>query len=87
MAETDHFAARATAGRAAVIIAQEHDRETARDMTFGLLTGFILVCVHYDGWDRVLHEINELAAQSRGHAEKIKPVLVVNNSKSGRDVA
>ncbi len=80
MAENHLYAARATAGRAAVIIASEHDRETARDMTFGLLTGMLLACVQYDGWDSVLHEIHELAAQSRGRAEKSKPTLVVNNS-------
>lgn len=81
MSEDHQWKARATAGRAAVIIANEQDRETARDMTFGLMTGMILACVEYEGWDSVLHEINELAAQSRGHAERSKPVLVVNNGR------
>lgn len=77
MAESHIWSARSTAGRAAVVIADSHDRETARDMTLGLMTGFLLVCAEYDGWDETLRVVNELARASRVPAVAEKPKLTV----------
>lgn len=74
-----NFLARTTAGRAAISIASEHDRDTARDMTQGLMTGFLLACVQYDGWDATLRAIQELAAASRVPAFAEKPKLCLVN--------
>lgn len=65
MAEDHIWKARCTAGRASLVIAEAHDRDAARDMTRGLLQGFLLACVQYDGWDVTLSAINQLAAEHR----------------------
>lgn len=75
MADSHLWATRATAGRASVIIAESHDRETARDMTFGLLAGFLMVCARYEDWDRVLMFVNQLAIESRVPVPAEKPKL------------
>lgn len=83
MAEHHIWMARNTAGRAAVVIASEHDRETARDMTCGLFTGFLLACAQYDGWDETLRTVQQIATASRVPAEISRPKLSVVQGGNG----
>lgn len=80
-----YFQARTVAGRVAVVTADENTAEVAADLVCGLSHGFICASAEMIGWDRVLREINELAAAARAPAEKSKPMLRVVNK--GRDVA
>ena len=82
MSEIDLFSARATAGRAAVVIANEHDREKARDVTCGLMTGFIEAMACFDGWDATLAHIHQLAANHHVPQKGTKPRLIFANEAS-----
>lgn len=75
MSESHFWIARSAAARAAVVLAEHHDRSTAHDTTRGLLTGFLLATVQYESWDQVLHDIHQIAAASRKPAEIEKPKL------------
>lgn len=77
MAEDHIWKARCTAGRAAVVIANDYERDTARDLTRGLLMGFLQACAQYDGWDSTLAFVNQLATASRVPAEVSSPKLSV----------
>ena len=77
MSEDHIWKARCTAGRAAVIIADSHDRETARDMTRGLLMGFLEAAAQYDGWDSALQYAQQVASTSRTPAVVTAPKLRV----------
>lgn len=77
MAQEHIFKARCTAGRAAVIIAEDHDRESARDMTRGLLMGFLEADSKYAGWDETIKFVHEIAAASRVPAEVCTPKLSI----------
>lgn len=88
MSESHFWIARSAAARAAVIVAENNDRETAHDTTKGLLTGFLLAFVKYDEWDQTLAYINQLAIASRVPAEVEKPKLsVIQGGKSHESVS
>lgn len=75
---TEHiFKARCTAGRAAVTIAEAHDRDTAQDMTRGLLMGFLEADSKYFGWDDTLKFVHGIAADSRVPGEICQPKLSI----------
>lgn len=71
------YKARCTAGRAAIVIAESHDRETARDMTRGLLMGFLEADAKYQDWDSTLKFVHDIATASRVPAEVSKPKLSI----------
>lgn len=77
MAIENLFQARGTAGRAALVICDSHDRDTARDLTRGLLMGFLEAAEKYDGWDSTLKFVHDIAAASRVPAEVSKPKLQI----------
>lgn len=71
------FKARCTAGRAALVIYDSHDRETARDLTRGLLMGFLEADAKYQDWDSTLKFVHDIVAASRVPAEVSKPKLQI----------
>lgn len=83
MAQEHIWKARCTAGRAAIVIAESHDRESARDMTRGLLMGFLEADAKYADWDSTLKFVHDIATASRVPAEVCQPKLaVVQGGKS-----
>jgi hypothetical protein len=77
MAQEHLWKARCTAGRAAIVIAESHERESARDMTRGLLMGFLEADSKYSGWDDTIKFVREVAAASRVPAEVTTPKLQI----------
>lgn len=84
----DFWKARAAACRAAVVVAESHDRETARQTVMGLLDGFFAAFVMFDGLDGAIAHINQLAAASRVPPQAKSPKLsVVQGGKHEPSVA
>lgn len=77
MTPLDYFGARAAAGRAALSIADDHSRQDAAEIVRGAMHGFLLACTQFDGWDRLLHDVNQLAAEARVPSVSEKPSLRV----------
>lgn len=72
-----YFKARAAAGRAAVVIANDHREDIAAEMMLGLIGGFVSAAARLRGWDAVLAHVNEIARTERAPAEYQRPLLFI----------
>ena len=71
----NYFKARAAAGRAAVVVANDHPHDVAVETISGLAGGFVLALAEMQGWDMTLAYIFELARSARPPVEPQTPKL------------